>query len=221
VRDLGDSATGQQGEGARTDVRGRFEEGGEQRAGPAGLVLVAVALALVPPPVAAQADLREQEALCGPQCLAFAAAWLGTEAEVTELARLAGTDPQTGTSLAGLGRAAAHVGLEARPYRLRLKDLRHLTSRTPAIARVDAAHFYVVWAEPDGRLRVVEPPEGSWRSSLHAFGRRFDGAALIVSLPGQQPSFGSILPAAGATLLLIALAVALMFGRRPNARTTG
>jgi ABC-type bacteriocin/lantibiotic exporter with double-glycine peptidase domain len=166
------------------------------------------------------AAAREHDAaLCGPRCLAFAAEWLGLPASVPDLSRLAGTDHVTGTSLAGLERAAAAVGLEARPYRLRLKDLCRVIARTPAIALVDGDHFYVVWAEPGGGVRVVEPPQGSWHTSTHAFGRRFGGVVLVVSLPGEQPRFRSPALPLAAVLFLAILAVsqALWWLRRRGA----
>ncbi|MCK4376580.1 MAG: hypothetical protein KAX19_14690, partial [Candidatus Brocadiae bacterium] len=79
------------------------------------------------PALSAARPLREQEKLdnlCGPLCLTFCARWLGVEADVGRVAQMAGLDPISGTSFAGLARAAARLGLEARCYRLRLRDLR-------------------------------------------------------------------------------------------------
>lgn len=131
--------------------------------------------------------------LCGPLCLTFCARWLGDDAQVEAMARLAGTDRLKGTSLAGLARAGRALGLEARHYRLRLSHLKRVTSRTPAIAHVDRNHFVVVWTDASGQVTVVQPPGRSDRMSLGEFGRRWNGALLVLSRPGGQPAW-SVVP---------------------------
>jgi hypothetical protein len=146
------------------------------------LLVVAVALAVGAAPCLAA------DALCGPRCVALCARWLRVEATVRQAVELAGTDRALGSSLAGLADAVNALGLEGRCYRLSLSDLRHVTSRTPGIAHVDGNHFAVVWSE-GRRVRYLNPPFDNLRLSLTNFGRRWNGAILIVSLPGEQPTW--------------------------------
>ena len=176
----------------------------------AAATLAITALLLVPTP-GAMALSREQEFenVCGPLCLAFCARWLGAESDVEGIAKLAGADPTAGTSLAGLMQAAANLGLEGRAYRLSLSDLRRIAPLTPAIAHVDGNHFAVVWMDEAGLVTVLQPPLGLRRMGLADFGRRWNGAVLVVSRPGEQPTWGPAhlrwALATAAVLLLAAL----------------
>ena len=174
------------------------------------LAILLLALVVSPATASAAQPLTQKqklENLCGPLCLTFCARCLGVQAQLDQVALTAGTDLPTGTSFAGLTRAAAALGLEARPYRLRLDGLRGVTSATPGIAHVDGDHFVVVWMAGPDEVTTIQPPLGSQRMSLRSFGRHWDGAILIVSRPGEQPSFGLARPyrwgavAAGAALL--------------------
>lgn len=111
------------------------------------------------------------------------------EADVGRVAQMAGLDPISGTSFAGLARAAAELGLEARCYRLRLKDLRRVTARTPGIAHVGGDHFVVVWTSGRNEVAILRPPLVSRHARLRNFGRRWNGALLVVSRPGEQPAW--------------------------------
>ncbi|MFO8008452.1 MAG: cysteine peptidase family C39 domain-containing protein [Candidatus Brocadiia bacterium] len=133
------------------------------------------------------------ENLCGPLCLTFCARRLGVEANVRQVAALSDMD-ESGASMAGLQNAAQQLGLEARAVKLRLGDLRKITAETPAIAHVDGDHFVVAYMGSDGRVIVAEPPTKWSRVSPEEFGRRWSGAALIVSRPGQQPQFAALWP---------------------------
>jgi ABC-type bacteriocin/lantibiotic exporter with double-glycine peptidase domain len=175
---------------------------------------------LVLPCACAAAELTVEErsrTLCGPLCLAFCAEWLGAPADVTDVARRAGTDGD-GTTLAGLARAADQMGLEARSCRLRAEHLGRLSSRTPAILHVDGDHYVVVWASGTG-LTVVEPPRAFGLESLADVCARWDGAALVVSRPGEQP-FGLLEPGAVVAVIPGALLglVFLLVTRRSDSR---
>ncbi|MFO8006685.1 MAG: cysteine peptidase family C39 domain-containing protein [Candidatus Brocadiia bacterium] len=152
----------------------------------------------------------ENSYLCGPRCLCFCARRLGVRAELTHLANLSGAQPGRGASLGALSQAARELGLEARCYSLDLEDLLSINPATPAIAPVDGNHFVVVWTDHEGELTVVDPPAEPYTQALTQFGRRWNGAAVVVSRPGEQPHWG--LPyvglsfvAAGAVLLLAAV----------------
>ena len=167
---------------------------------------------------------QKLENLCGPLCLTFCAMWLGVPANLDQVALAAGTDYPTGTSFAGLTKAAAALGLKARPYRLRLDDLRAVTSAAPGIAHVDGDHFVVVWMAGPNQVMTIQPPLGSQKTTLYSFGRHWDGAILIVSRPGDQPSFGLPAPyrwaaiAAGAILLALGSVSLVRKRRNPGRR---
>ena len=147
--------------------------------------------------------VNSARSLCGPRCLAFCANWLGrADCDVESVAELSECD-QTGTSLAALARAAWRLGLAARPYRLELDDLLGVTSASPGIAHLKEEHFVVVWAKCDGRIIVVDPPHDPVAMSLKDFGRRWDGAILIVSQPGGQPRWPSRYAWLGTALLAL------------------
>lgn len=147
--------------------------------------------------------------LCGPKCLTFCARWLGTEADVTEVAKQANTKNPEGTSLADLAKVASELGLEGGCYRLGLDDLRRVTSQTPGIAHVDGDHFVVVWMSADDEVTVVEPPQNVTKMPLRTFGRRWDGMILVVSQPGDQPRWTSLVYRNRPLALLAAVGVAL------------
>jgi len=181
---------------------------------------VLAALLLMAPAGSALAVSREQELemVCGPLCLAFCAEWLGARADVEEVAKAAGTDAIAGTSFAGLMRAAAELGLEARALRLSLADLRRVTPRTPAIVHVDGSHVVVAWMGEPGAVTVMQPPTGLRRMSPGKFGRRWNGAALMISLPGEQPKWDlGYLRWAVVTAGVLLLAAVLLPRRRRTA----
>jgi predicted double-glycine peptidase len=187
-----------------------------------GLLGAFLLLSLLLPAVASAARLLTQrerlENLCGPLCLTFCAKWLGVEAQLDQVALAAGTDRPTGTSFAGLVKAAAALGLEARPYKLRLDDLRAVTSATPGIAHVDGDHFVVVWMAGPDQVATIQPPLGSRSMRLSSFGRHWDGALLVVSRRHEQPEFGWARPyrwgAVAAGAILIALGTAFLVRKR-------
>jgi ABC-type bacteriocin/lantibiotic exporter with double-glycine peptidase domain len=154
------------------------------------LFTVAASCAVALAAVSAQAAgaSAHDDRLCGPLCMAFCAEWLGVEANVQHLAKLVGAARGEGSSLAALQRAGEELGLEARPYAMRLGHLKRLTGRTPGIAHVDGNHFVVAWWDR-GRVLVADPPRGIERVTPTDFGRRWNGAILVVSRPGETPSW--------------------------------
>ena len=195
----------------------------------AKLAIALFALAVTPAIAWAAQVLTETqklENLCGPLCLTFCAKWLGLQANLDQVALTAGTDLPTGTSFAGLMRAATDLRLEARACQLRLEHLRCATSATPAIAHVDGDHFVVVWMAGPDEVTTIQPPLGSQRMSLRSFGRHWDGALLIVSRPHEQPAFGFVGPyrygavAAGAAMLVLGTVLLARKKRRPAPQPT-
>jgi ABC-type bacteriocin/lantibiotic exporter with double-glycine peptidase domain len=176
--------------------------------------------ALLPGSIAQGSQTEADRHLCGPRCLAFCARWLGHEAPVRQLAAATGADRRTGTDLGSLLDAAERLGLEARAYRLELPHLRRVTPRCPGIAHVDGDHFVVVWTDSDGDLHWIEPPIEDRVMSYQAFGRRWSGAILVVSRPGEQPTWPR--PArwiSGALFLVAAALCGWKLGRAVRRRT--
>lgn len=122
-------------------------------------------------PVILQSELAE----CGLACLAMVLGAHGDQRGLTALRKLA--PPSTrGATLSHIIDCAAQVGLQARPLRLELDDLRQL--RTPAILHWDLQHF-VVLARSDRRgLIVHDPARGRVRIGWAEASRRFSGVAL-------------------------------------------
>lgn len=121
-----------------------------------------------------------------------------------------GRSPAAGRRWALFPRPRANWGSRPVCYSLDLEDLLSINPATPAIAHVDGNHFVVVWTDHEGELTVVDPPAEPYTQALTQFGRRWNGAAVVVSRPGEQPHWG--LPyvglsfvAAGAVLLLAAV----------------
>ena len=117
--------------------------------------------------------LNAQRSTCGPEALASVLAARGVEASVEELLKLAGTD-ETGTTMAGLERAAQAKGLTATGYQVTFEGLRRLG--LPVVAFVNkqvtgdrwqvtgkggvAGNHYVVVTQVSGRYVWVVDPAG-------------------------------------------------------------
>ncbi len=82
---------------------------------------------------------------CGPRCLKKALKYYGIEADLDELAKLAGEEKQE-TSLAGLARAARHHGFRASAEQWTVEEMfehgEALSGRT--ILHMNADHFVVL-----------------------------------------------------------------------------
>ena len=175
-------------------------------------------------PAAAQASVtveKKLDNLCGPFSLVFCARWLGQAADWGHVLDSCDVTLDTGTSFGSLAAAAGHLGLEGRCYQLELDDLRSVSPMTPAVAHVDGNHFVVVWMQDKHRdeVTVLDPPFRISHMILRDFGRRWDGALLVVSRPGEQPHFAPRFRwergiAAGATLAALALLGQAVVARR-------
>ncbi len=144
---------------------------------------------------------------------------LGKTVSLEQVARITAGDSGQGTSLAALQSAAEDLGLEARCYRMSLRDLAAMPSGFPAVAHVDGDHFVVVWRIATRKVAVAQPPFGLDYMSLDQFGRRWTGATMLVSRPGEQPRLGHplipwLLAMAAAALGFSACEWALGRGRR-------
>jgi len=98
---------------------------------------------------------------CGPRALALVCQSLGIPVEGGALSRAAGTSA-SGTTLEGLKRAAASVGLTAEGVQVDEDALRNLP--LPAIAWLDGNHFVAVLAL--GSTATIHDPNHAVQSTL-------------------------------------------------------
>ena len=102
---------------------------------------------------------------CGPQALQVICRTFGLDISVNELAELVGLD-ETGTTMAGLLKAAEKKGLIPQAVKLTVEELNE--DYTPGIAFVNSNHFLVVEAYGN-HLRVVDSPQVPYLISSQEF----------------------------------------------------
>jgi ABC-type bacteriocin/lantibiotic exporter with double-glycine peptidase domain len=149
-------------------------------------LLVVLVLCRLQQPSLASEGLRP-EGDCGAISLAFCAKLLNVNANIDEITK--NFIPKQQASMFDLANAAQALGLEAKSCTLTLEDLRFVTPKTPSIAHVDGHHFVVAWSLDAETVFVVEPTMSATNVPLKSFGRRWGGSILVLSKPGEQPSF--------------------------------
>jgi ABC-type bacteriocin/lantibiotic exporter with double-glycine peptidase domain len=95
--------------------------------------------------------LRTRFAVCGPLALRHIARRMGVSARLHDIAVVAGTG-RDGTSLLGLKRAAAALGLEGQMLRTNYAGL--LVLPKPCIAHMRSGHYEVVQRCQENRLTL-------------------------------------------------------------------
>jgi tetratricopeptide (TPR) repeat protein len=120
--------------------------------------------------------------MCGPDALALLCNRLGEATTPEELARLASTD-RTGTSLAGLAKAAKAKGLAAEGLQVNYEYLRKMPK--PVLAWVGGNHYVVVTAASRDAVELNDPAKGRFALAVGPFERIWDGYVLAVSLRAQ------------------------------------
>ena len=122
---------------------------------------------------------------CGFYCLAVGLRTFGVEGSGAAALRARLGDPGAeGYSLAELDRAATDLGAQTLAVETTLENLKARAAageRFAAIAHVDENHFVLVSGfEPDGRVKVIDPPQ-SYLQPAETFTARWDGRALLLS----------------------------------------
>ncbi len=119
--------------------------------------------------------LQAEASECGLACLAMIAARHGDHLGLGELRARFGTSLQ-GATLKRLMDIAAAIGLQGRPLRLGMDELRDL--RTPCILHWDLNHFVVL--EHAGRrdVTIADPARGRRKLSREEVSAHFTGVAL-------------------------------------------
>lgn len=121
--------------------------------------------------------LQSGPADCGPAALATLLVALGGDLpDTARIGRLAGSGA-TGTTFAGLSRAARLLGVPNRLARLDPASLVDLSS--PILAWVDRGHFVTLVPDSSERVLVLDPLAGSYRLPVARLHRFWSGEALV------------------------------------------
>lgn len=123
--------------------------------------------------------------LCGPKALLLVCRGLGITTDLDELVELSEMD-ESGTSMAGLQKAAQQKGLQAVGVKISAGEL--ATSSGAAICHLWGNHFVMV--EPDaGNLKVIDPSAAppDQKMSRDDFEALYSGFALLVSREAVAP----------------------------------
>ncbi len=145
-----------------------------------------------------QSDIEIERAYleCGPRSLLIVCQILGIDANFDELAETSDFSEGTGTTMAGLYKAATVKGLNPAGVRASLDDLYRL--EMPVIAHINEDHFLVV-AEADPRqIRVRDLVQQYDTLSPQEFERIWNGALLIFTIDREESAPTSVASATGA-----------------------
>ena len=122
---------------------------------------------------------------CGPAALLSVLRFFGGDYPLPDVRRLAGTTA-SGSSMAGLARAARHLGLRAEGAVGTFDELR-AQDRMPFLAhtvREGLLHFLVVYELGDRHVLAADPALGLVRMRVEEFQECWTGAVLFVSPDG-------------------------------------
>ena len=119
--------------------------------------------------------LQTEAAECGLACLAMVAAFHGYRTDLSTL-RSRHSVSLKGTTLSGLIKIAAQLGLNSRPLRLDLGAVSRL--QLPVILHWDLNHFVVLTEIRRQHVVILDPAVGRRTLSLREFSTHFTGVAL-------------------------------------------
>lgn len=144
--------------------------------------------------------LSEAETLllqCGPQSLLHLCELLKVKANINELKKLSGFDPNRGTTMKGLRVAATYKGLDPTGVRASLVLLKRNKVPLPAIAYVNANHFLVFETVDKDGVKISDPT-GKYNSYLtwDKVSEIWQGELLIFNKKKEQPTKSSLVPLA-------------------------
>jgi len=125
--------------------------------------------------------LQTEASECGLAALAMVAVALGLDADLPSL-RLRFGVSRKGANFEGLVRVAAALGLDSRPLKLDLHNLREL--QLPCILHWDMNHFVVLVSVSARRIVVHDPAVGMRAFTREQFAQHFTGIALELR-PGE------------------------------------
>ena len=97
--------------------------------------------------------------LCGPQSLSRVCELLKVDTNLSELKKLSGFNPNSGTTGLGLKEAATYKGLSPTGVKASIELLRRKKVPLPAIAYVNNNHFLVFEAVDDEGVKISDPTQ--------------------------------------------------------------
>ncbi len=155
------------------------------RTAPALLLLLAASFTAAQPSFADCAGCggSQGDRLCGPKSLLIVCEQLGIAADLEELTKLTETD-ESGSTMAGLQKAARSKGLQAVGLKIALSELAHCQEL--AICHLWGDHFVVAQVDESGVISVTDPSAAEDQQSVpfNDFKAAYSGFALLVS---KQP----------------------------------
>jgi ABC-type bacteriocin/lantibiotic exporter with double-glycine peptidase domain/CRP-like cAMP-binding protein len=135
---------------------------------------------------------------CGAACLAMVCRHFGRSVSLALIRKLVYTSAD-GTSLRGLCRAAAELGLAARAVRAAPQDLEQMP--LPAIVHWQGNHWVVLYGVHKTHLRIADPAIGLRRLPRPEFEARWTGYAALYDYttdfekaPQSKPSLAWMVP---------------------------
>lgn len=130
-----------------------------------------------------QVHLQTQAADCGEACLRMMASAFGRDVSAQQMRAIVGQSG-AGIRLPALVAAAGRIGLQARPLRLDLPELRAL--QTPCILHWDLNHYVVLERIGSrGRVHVIDPACGRRTLTMADISQHFTGVAVEFTLAGD------------------------------------
>jgi HlyB family type I secretion system ABC transporter len=138
------------------------------------------------------------EADCGAACLAIVCRSFGRAVSIAHIRRLVRTSTD-GTTLAGITRGAAELGLVARSVRASKSRLDQLP--LPAVVHWQGNHWVVLYRVDGERVRVSDPARGLRRLSREEFLEHWSGYTSVIAYderfedaPESRPSLAWLKP---------------------------
>lgn len=112
---------------------------------------------------------------CGLACLTMILNYFGNLVDLAQLRELFGSSSR-GTSLAQLISIAQAIGVEARPLRIELNEIRKVAM--PYMAHFDLNHYVVVASISKRAIEILDPAYGRRKLTHKEFSDRFTGVVL-------------------------------------------
>lgn len=121
---------------------------------------------------------------CGPYSLLAVSQILGISASSQEMSRIAGTDEEGVTTIAGLVKALKVKGITAKAFEMDVKDLREVP--VPAIIHVNPEHYLVLIKFEGSDAVLLDPPTRTFVMTEEQLTSAWTGRAVVLTEGGIQ-----------------------------------